>query len=259
MGRLEALRLLNTGVSDAVFVNGLVDALAPSLRELRLSGGRICLGDGALQWLVEMNRCHALERLALGGPSFSVAAFTVVFRSARNLRALHLRDTSITDDALIALGSSSTLLQEIGISDASITDRGLQALLGLPLESLRLGGCPLVSNSGVTDLLNAAGPRLASLSLEHCKNLKGSCIGALQQGVCWPRLQHLRLIGVKLTGAELAWCSADVLPDLRRLEVWLPRWPKCFEEAEAQFREKRPRVILGLRRSGHGTLGWVNW
>jgi len=258
-GCIETLRLLNTAVSDAAFVNGLVDALAPSLRELRLSGGRIGLGDGALEWMVEMDRCHALERLALGGLSFSDAAFTIVFRSARGLLALHLRDTNVTDDALVALGASCPSLKEVGISDANITDVGVQALHLLPLESLRLGGCPYVSNRGITELLDAVGPRLLSLSLEHCKMVKGACLTALQQGVRWSRLQHLRLIGVKLTGAELEWCSEHVLPDLRRLEVWLPNWPRCFEEAEKKFHEARPQVILVLRRSGHGTLGWANW
>jgi len=255
---LEVLRLLGTKVSDAAFVNGLDEALAPSLRELRLSGGR-GVGDGSLQCLAEAGRCRELERLAIGGPGFSdVGLMAVLTGGGCSLRALHLKDTLVTDEMLIDIAAAATELRDLTISGGcarAVTDRGLVALARLPLASLRLSSCPGLSNWGVAEALEVLRPRLTSLSLEHCAGLGNPCLAGLAAGERW-RLQHVRIIGLGLafSGKVLNWCDDQTLPDLRRLDLWRA---KCSPAAEADFKRLRPEVILVLR--DQATLSWANW
>lgn len=256
---LEVLRILSTSVSDAAFVNGLDEALAPSLRELRLSSNTR-MGDGPLLWLAEAGRCSALERLTLGGASFCDSGFLAVVSTASNLRALHLREISLSDGAFAALPAGTPHLQELGLSGIyGAGDASLQAMHGLPLASLRLANCPGFTSLALSELLDAVGPgSLASLSLEHCAGVCNSSLQGLSNGGRWPRLQHLRLIGVKVSGVILSWFGEGSLPELRRLELWRAKWPDRFRQAEALFRATRPEVVLSVRRTG-GALGWTNW
>mmetsp|Transcript_15821 Transcript_15821/g.28830 ORF Transcript_15821/g.28830 Transcript_15821/m.28830 type:complete len:607 (+) Transcript_15821:46-1866(+) len=254
---VEALRLLNTAVSDAAFANGLCDSLAPSLKEVRLSGNPD-ITDGSIQCIAEGGRCVGLERLALGGGGFSDAGLVAMISGARGLRALFLNECDITDDGLLRLAEECPCLRDLGISSChALTAIGLAALERIPLASLRLDGCPRITSLAVAALLDVLGQHLISLSLEYCEKLNNGAFRALSEGVCWPRLQHLRLIGVKISGVVLRWCTAEVLPSLQRLDLWRDHLPKCLQDAKVQFRRDRPDVTLGQR--GHCTRGWSNW
>lgn len=255
---LQVLRLLSTSVSDTAFVNGLDEALAPSLRELRLSSNNQ-MTDCPLQCLAEAGRCCGLERLTLGGASFGDMGFMAVVSATSKLRALFLRDLALSDEAFAALAAGAPNLQELGLSGIlTAKSASLEALQGLPLASLRLAGCPGLGNAALSQLLGSVGRSLSSLSLEHCPGLNNLCLQGLSKGTRLPRLQHLRVIGIKVSGVILTWFNAPALPELRRLELWRSRWPGNFSEAEASFRAARPEVVLSLRRSAE-TLGWANW
>lgn len=254
---LEALRLLGTAVTDAAFVNGLCDAFRPSLRELRLSGNH-GVTDTALGCLAEGGWCNKLERLALGGGGFGDIGVSAVLSEAEALRCLHLIDCSISDETFAKLAEEAPRLQELGITGCTaLSEQGLKAMQRLPLQSLRIDSCVRISNHAFSEFLQELGPKLTSLSIERCNGLGNACLHPLRDGAYWGHLQYFRLVGIKVSGIVLAWCNAETTPRLRRLEIWREHWPRCFTDAKAKFRSRRPEVVLAFRR--HGTLGWKNW
>merc|ERR1711971_265065 len=131
---LESLRLLGTAVSDVAFVNGLDQALAPTLKELRLSGGSSALGDATLECLAEARRFRGLERFAIGGRSFSHHGVSTSLTGAESLRALFLSDCAVNDKTIDLIVQEAPRLEEIGISGCfQVTNVALQALRRLPL------------------------------------------------------------------------------------------------------------------------------
>lgn len=155
--RLEHLDLTYTGVTSAG-----IAALPqlPSLRELSLSG---CL-DFHGRSLADVARIPGLRRLELHGCATVAAADVKQLARLHELRWLDLRDcmgafrgqTEVGFDD-ITNGEPPDTPKQDGVG---VTDDAVLALAGLPLETLRLGGC-----SGLTD---AIGPSLAAMQdLRH--------------------------------------------------------------------------------------------
>jgi hypothetical protein len=74
-----------------------------------------------------------------------------VLRARPQTAVLQMANPDVTDDTLEYL-RGMTMLRELDVSDSAVTDRGLAALRGLPLESLRLARTR-VTDAGLTEHL----------------------------------------------------------------------------------------------------------
>jgi hypothetical protein len=137
LAALTSLTCLDLGwcgaVGDADALAAL-PALAPSLRDLRLSHTRVT--DAALPALRPLTR---LTALALGGLPLTDAAAAAALERLPLLRALHLeRCPGVGDAALGALARACPALEELELAYSGARDAGV-AQLGALRRLRRLG------------------------------------------------------------------------------------------------------------------------
>lgn len=228
--RLEHLDLSSTQVDSAA-----VERLPrlPSLRELSLSWCRHFHGRS----LAAVATIPGLRRLELWGCTTVTAADVVHLAELRELRYLDLTDCcGRFRGQTMSMGTEPPAYAPkddgIGVTDASVA-----RLVGLPLETLRIGGCDALTDA-VGDTL-ARLPSLRILDLAHLPKITGALLGKLPNGLHALRLDEC----AKVDGAALR--RLPELPHL--LELGLSGLPLRDDDVAAVLADRR---ILILRLGG---------
>ncbi len=219
LSKCPALRRVDLSGSPRITQASLKGFLASArgVKELGLweCGG---VGDGPLV-VFARESAGCLESLDVDGcPDVSDTGIIAVAKASPRLRFVDLQGTKVTDASLRALAKCPELTQ-LFVQGCAVSDVGLAAVAegpaGRSLRSIRLWGCSMVSESGVSWLVQSC-PAIENIDLGQ---LPLPTAALLKTAVSLRGLRSLCLDGMTSLTPQALSCFASSCPLLEEVDL----------------------------------------